>query len=436
MVLSKKPPKTDKKHHQWVRCDLLVVKWILNSIDKPIKDTLAYVTSSKDLWTEILDRYGQSNNVEVYQLKKELGDIVQSGSSLVEYYSKLKHTWESIDSIDPIPTCTCGALESCTCAMLKRVIDRESQSKLIQFLMGLNQQYESVKTTFLSMEPLPALNKAFAMLQNIERQKQISDAVEVLAEANAYACAAPTEGVGSKKPKFNTHNDSDDVKTCNYCHHLGHTKDECFKLRECSHCGVEAGLIIIEGIDLHIMQMLYVHYGADAELTPIDDIPATHSNTSAVSPQFHSSGAPNDSHMNRLVDTVMQKVLQALSEKPSPSSLSSANFAYIIYCSSAITAAHHFSLDGWVVDTGASDHMTPHLHLLQDIRTLSRPLLVALPDGRINMVTMVGNAQLTPQIQLQNVLVIPEFRHNLLSIGRLTAHSNLIATFTHTGCLI
>ncbi|KAK9666075.1 hypothetical protein RND81_14G158600 [Saponaria officinalis] len=122
--------------------------------------------------------------------------------------------------------------------MLKRLLDRESQSKLIQFLMGLNNSYESIKTHVLSMDLLPPINKAFAILQNVGRQKQISDTVEVLAEANAYACTSTPDrpGFSLKKPRVDSLNDGS-VKTCNYCHHLGHTKEECFKLNECSHCG-------------------------------------------------------------------------------------------------------------------------------------------------------------------------------------------------------
>ncbi|KAK9714282.1 hypothetical protein RND81_06G083900 [Saponaria officinalis] len=359
----KKPPKTDKKHHQWVRCDFLVMKWILNSIDKPIHATMAYDSSSKDLWKFFLDRYGQSSNVEVYQLMKKLGDIVQS--------------------------------------------------------------------------------------------------VQVLAEANAYACVNTLDDIGSnsKKQKFDSYTDSGTVKTCNYCHHLGHTKDECFKLGECPHCGRKGhakencfrlkdsgqhrlacdrgrGMFEYHRGQRSAHHVDVVSYGNDAQFTSIDDIPITHFNVFYVSPQIHSSSVHDESYMSGLVDTVMQKVLQALSDKPSLCSPSSTNFAGIIHSSSAMTTVHHFSSDGRVVDIGAYDHMMPYLHLLHDIRTLSKPLLVALPDGGIKVVTRVDTAQITPQIQLQIVLVVPDFRHNLLSIGILTTHSALLATVTHTECLI
>ncbi|KAK9750858.1 hypothetical protein RND81_02G227300 [Saponaria officinalis] len=156
----------------------------------------------------------------------------------------------------------------------------------------------------------------------------------------------------------------------------------------------------------------------------------------SISPQPLISGAPSDSNMSGLVDTVMQKVLRALSEKPSLSSLSSTNFAGTFHHCSAISAAHQFCSTRWVVDTGASDHKTPSINLLHNIRTLPKPLMVGLPDEGVKLVTKCGNAYLTPQLMLHDVLLVPDFRHNLLSVGRFSDSTGLIATFSPAECLL
>ncbi|KAK9706579.1 hypothetical protein RND81_07G136400 [Saponaria officinalis] len=181
-------------------------KWILNSLEKGIRESLKYVSSSKELWTEIIDRYGQANTLEIYQLK--ISSITQENSSLVDYYSRLKRTWETIDTLDLLPLC-------------------EVNAKLIQFLMGLSDDYESVKTRVLTLEPLPPLNKAFALLQKIEKQKQLHVQTEILSDASAFNSFKGTDNTSWKKPR----------KQCHYCHHFGHIKSECFKLKECGHCG-------------------------------------------------------------------------------------------------------------------------------------------------------------------------------------------------------
>ncbi|PWA39367.1 hypothetical protein CTI12_AA506450 [Artemisia annua] len=48
----------------------------------------------------------------------------------------------------------------------------EGRSKLIQFLMKLNDEYESVRNQILAMDPLPTVNKAYYIVQQIEKQKQ------------------------------------------------------------------------------------------------------------------------------------------------------------------------------------------------------------------------------------------------------------------------
>lgn len=170
-----KPDKTDKKYHQWIRCDLTVLKWIQHSLTLSIRENIHYVKSSRELWLELLERYGQPNALEIYQIRKELVALSQCGDTLVEFYGKLNRGWESLDSFDPLPHCTCGALDLCTCQLMKKMLDRENQTKLIHFLMGLNHPFESVRTSILSTEPLPPINKALGLLQRVERQKQISD---------------------------------------------------------------------------------------------------------------------------------------------------------------------------------------------------------------------------------------------------------------------
>lgn len=86
----KKPNNTEKTYHQWIRCDIMVMKWILNSMDLNLRESLSYVSTAKELWTEILDRYGQSNALEVYELRKDLSTLSQKNASVVEYYSAMK----------------------------------------------------------------------------------------------------------------------------------------------------------------------------------------------------------------------------------------------------------------------------------------------------------------------------------------------------------
>ncbi|XP_074301335.1 uncharacterized protein LOC141632715 [Silene latifolia] len=210
------PPASDKKYNAW------------------------------SLWSDILERYGQLNVLDLYALKKDLNNIAQDTSSLLDYYGKIKNLWENIDTMDPIPQCTCGAMKNCTCQLLKRLLDRETQTKLIQLLMGLNSGFEQLQTHILTLDPLPPINKALGMLQKIERQKLINDVTsDVAVESVAYAAKKRTQSYsakeeGSKKrAKYDVSAGSEDGKYCEFCGRSGHTIDECWRRKTCTFCNTK-----------------------------------------------------------------------------------------------------------------------------------------------------------------------------------------------------
>ncbi|GKA19576.1 retrovirus-related pol polyprotein from transposon TNT 1-94 [Tanacetum coccineum] len=70
----------------------------------------------------------------------------------------------------------------------------------------------------------------------------------------------------------------------------------------------------------------------------------------------------------------------------------------------------------WISDLGASDHMSLHLNLFISTKTLKTPIIVHLPDGSYKTVTIVGQVQLTPSLILTYVFYVLDFQLNLLSV--------------------
>lgn len=77
------------------------------------------------------------------------------------YFTKLKKLWDEIGSLVPLPVCTCGAS--------KALAEMDMNGKLIQFLMGLNDTYDHVRSQILLMDPLPSVNKAYSMILRVEK---------------------------------------------------------------------------------------------------------------------------------------------------------------------------------------------------------------------------------------------------------------------------
>ena len=118
---TKKPDVDAVDLQKWIRNDYMVQSWIINSMEKTISEGFLLQQSAHQLYEEILERYGQSNAPQLFELHQKMTSIQQNDSSVVEYYSKLKRVWDEIQLIEGFPDCNCSALANCSCGLLKNV---------------------------------------------------------------------------------------------------------------------------------------------------------------------------------------------------------------------------------------------------------------------------------------------------------------------------
>uniref|UniRef100_A0A803LM65 Sulfotransferase n=1 Tax=Chenopodium quinoa TaxID=63459 RepID=A0A803LM65_CHEQI len=91
----------------------------------------------------------------------------------------------------------------------------------------------------------------------------------------------------------------------------------------------------------------------------------------------------------------------------------------IISFSNVASIHEKFDCNSWIIDSGASDHMAGNKRLFCDLRKLSRPVKVILLDGSIKEVVQIGTVKFRPKIVLYDVLFLPEFKNNLLSLCKI-----------------
>lgn len=72
----------------------------------------------------------------------------------------------------------------------------------------------------------------------------------------------------------------------------------------------------------------------------------------------------------------------------------------------------------WLLDSGASHHMTGTLSLLHDCHDLP-PSSVSLPDGVQTTAMSEGSVSLVSGLALGNVLYVPNLKCSLISISKL-----------------
>ena len=94
-------------------------------------------------------------------MQKAIASLNQEQSSVSAFYTKLKGLWDVLMNYRPIPTCNCGALET--------LLDYQHNEYVMKFFVGLNDLYASVRGQILLVEPLPTINKVFALVSYEER---------------------------------------------------------------------------------------------------------------------------------------------------------------------------------------------------------------------------------------------------------------------------
>lgn len=92
--------------------------------------------------------------------------------------------------------------------------------------------------------------------------------------------------------------------------------------------------------------------------------------------------------------------------------------------------------NSWVIDTGATMHMCANHILFDKLNQIPRYVTVKLPDNIIKQVTHEGNVNLNTDLHLKNVLYVPSFKFNLISVHKLTSATQASFIFYPTYCLL
>uniref|UniRef100_A0A2C9U155 Retrotransposon Copia-like N-terminal domain-containing protein n=1 Tax=Manihot esculenta TaxID=3983 RepID=A0A2C9U155_MANES len=128
-----------EEYEKWRRCNYMVTSWILNSISKDLVGSFLYVTTARELW----------------------------------------QLWDELANIVPILACICGSEKLAT--------KIHNANHLMQFLMGLNDTFDQVRSQVLLLDPLPTVNKAFSMVLRVESRKEVQTNLTEHTEVAALA---------------------------------------------------------------------------------------------------------------------------------------------------------------------------------------------------------------------------------------------------------
>ncbi|GMI91128.1 hypothetical protein HRI_002782100 [Hibiscus trionum] len=250
------------------------------------------------------------------------------------------------------------------------------------------------------MKSLPSVNQAYSILVQEESQRTQLSLLGTPATTVLFSASSS----GSDRRRFSG--------ICEHCKIKGHRKDRCYRLIGFpSHYKFNKKK---SGSSAAVALSSPVHSDGDGNLV---------SGASGIP-----SGSPSAPVFTQ---DQYHQILRLLNK--SPSADAAVNLADIINSNSP---SSNTSLC-WIVDTGATDHILSSFNHLDDpVSCDSYSRFVHLPNGKTTPVTHLGSFRLTPESTLQNVLYVPDFHHNLLSVSRLTRDLNCCLIFYPDFCLL
>ncbi|XP_019155254.1 PREDICTED: uncharacterized protein LOC109152134 [Ipomoea nil] len=368
-------------------------KWCFvdGSVTAPVREHFQYAA-----WRRInlLRRFSQCDAQKISALQSEIYGLKQGNLSINDYYTKCRTLWEEMNVVRPLPVCKCEP--KCSCNLVDEIRRERDTDQVIRFLQGLNDDYSSLKSNVLVLDPLPEVYKVFVMAEKLERQITLANlnlnsfeirqanAVqqglgltdEIVAAVNSYT--GRRNGGANKGAK------------CTFCGMNGHTIDKCFKKH-----GYPPGWI--------------PGYKSKGKQTAAVSSSFTDNTESSLSP-----GTTSDQLMKLI------SLLQAQMAPPSNTKTTA-----------AVSLIPQFDKDMMNLLMKANSRATDHIACSIDFFDNHHATCgaeVSLPTGNSITVKNIGDIVLNKQIRLKDDLHIPSFRFNLISdaLGTTVGSAKLV----------
>ncbi|KAL0402446.1 UNVERIFIED_CONTAM: Retrovirus-related Pol polyprotein from transposon RE2 [Sesamum latifolium] len=267
--------------------------------------------------------------------------------------------------------------------------EMNSASQLIQFLMGLEESYDNVRSQILLMDPLPTIGKAYSMLLRIEKQREVHVGTSQDGAMTARFSNNGKQAVNITGQKRRGQMDKKS-QYCDHCRRNGHTRESCFQLTY-----FPKWYRVLMDQRRNAGGPTNRAYLADTE---------------------EGSQGPASIIGTDLSDLIRTEIRRAMQEHNHTQEHDTNLVDFNEFAGNIFTFPHKnmTTETTWIIDSGASTHMCSIFSMLDNVRYLNQPVFVKLPDGTKKEVTHKGDIQLTKNIKLKEVLYIPSFRHNLL----------------------
>ena len=414
------PNEDDLNRSAWERCNNLVHTWIINSISPSIAHSVVFIEYAIDMWNDLKDRFMRGDRIRVAQLHQEIANLKQGEHKITDYFTELRGLWEELDQYRPMPQCTCPM--PCTCLAMRNTKSFRAEDRIIQFLIGLNEEYQGVVSQVLLMDPMPPINRVFSLVMQQERKLQygvvhvqntpLEDNTGLVNAVNGQKQFGRGRGGTSYQGRGRG---NDNGRFCTFCERTNHTVDTCYKK--------------------HGYPPNWGRGGGNSYANMVD-AEDTESKINLGSASKHDENAgvtlTKDQYQNLM--TLLEK--SNLEVKCSANVVKGSNSISLFEGNSFLASFESKQKDrGWIVDTGATHHTCHDLNWFTSYSEIES-IIVNLPNGSSMEACYRGQVKLSKDLSIDNVLYLPKFAVNLISVSKLCREQNCKLEFEADICII
>ncbi|XP_074352394.1 uncharacterized protein LOC141691563 [Apium graveolens] len=363
----------------WETCNHMVIAWLTHNVSPSIMKSIMFMTSAADIWSNLEKRFQLTHRSRKYKLNKEIYELRQHSLSVNDYYTAMRSLWEELDALNTLPTVPNPTAE--VKILLETIAAQKDESRLFQFLNGLNDIYNPQRSHFLLVNPLPSVEIVSAALQQEEAQRELLQLNKLDVES-----VAMFSKMNVVKPDRNV--------VCTVCNGKGHRKDICWYVVGYPKWHSRYGQTPSNPTANSRIKSPQGQATTSWTSTPRIGSPKT-AIVAQVNTESPSLFTPQQ--LAQLAQLMPQLALQQRGsntdeelEQP---------FSGMI----SIRPSNTESLDSWIIDSGATDHMTPEFHNLIQPVPLGNATQINLPTGAKAKISYQGTVKLSTGLTLKNL---------------------------------
>jgi len=152
----KTPSEVDQlaEYALWNRCNIMILSWLTHSVEPDLAKGVIHAKTACQVWEDFKDQFSRKNIPAIYQIQKSLVSLSQGTMSASTYFTKIKGLWDELETYRTLPTCN----------QMKAHDEQREEDRLMQFLMGLNDSYNTIRNNILMMSLLPNVRQAYSLV--------------------------------------------------------------------------------------------------------------------------------------------------------------------------------------------------------------------------------------------------------------------------------